>query len=280
MKSSKKKSPTETRIVKHQGSFTRRSSLRKINESTRKLMRRFSLSSRRKQKKQPKTPQSGKEDIITNSFMKIRNDIPNLLHSFSSMSESTLQSMSRNLMNNQYHAAILLVDPKSRVYEILSCQLDEFDDAVPVTHLLEVISKSSTDKILKNIEYTGIMNLSGTEFPSEEPLKKHTNGGEVLIAKDDSVTKVEYLDLANSVLENPKLVTALRAQGISLTKKRRGSVIEKLNLCRLSGKHDKVAFDIIESEILEEDTTTRNRKNMIIMICSLLLMAHLFSLVF
>jgi len=243
-------------------------------------MRRFSLRSGRKQKKQPKSPQSGKEDIITNSFMKIRNDIPNLLHSFSSMSESTLQSMSRNLMNNQYHAAILLVDPKSRVYEILSCQLDEFDDAVPVTHLLEVISKSSTDKILKNIEYTGIMNLSGTEFPSEEPLKKHTNGGEVLIAKDDSVTKVEYLDLANSVLENPKLVTALRAQGISLTKKRRGSVIEKLNLCRLSGKHDKVAFDIIESEILEEDTTTRNRKNMIIMICSLLLMAHLFSLVF
>ena len=211
MKSNKKESTSETRIVKQHSFSARRSSLRKINESTKKVMRRFRLSSRMKRKKRSDKPKTGKEEtIITNSIVKITNDIPNLLHSLSSASESTIHTISRrNLFNNPDNAAILLVDPKSRIYEILSCQLDEFDDDVPVTTILDFISESTTDEALKDIEFTGLINLNGTEFPPKERLKDHIFGGELLIAKTSSRADVEFLDLANLVLENPKLASAV-----------------------------------------------------------------------
>ena len=164
-----------------------------------------------KRKKQSDEQKTGKEETtITNSFVKITNDIPNLLHSLSSASESTIHSISRrNLFNNPDNAAILLVDPKSRIYEILSCQLDEFDDDVPVTTILDFISESTTDEALKDIEFTGLINLNGTEFPPKERLKDHIFGGELLIAKTSSRADVEFLDLANLVLENPKLASAV-----------------------------------------------------------------------
>ena len=52
------------------------------------------------------------------------------------------------------------------------------------------------------------------------------------------------------------------------------------SLRRFPGRNDKDTFEAIESVILEEDTSLLNKKNAIIIISTLFLMAHLISVVF
>jgi len=113
---------------------------------------------------------------------------------------------------DQIEIVVLLINPVSRHFEVISCRLDMNESSVE--DILDVVSKTVSEK-LRDVNFTGVSNQSGEEFKPYTKINNFITGKELLIATFDSKTASECLKHARPILKNPEFISMLRVNGIT-----------------------------------------------------------------
>jgi len=114
------------------------------------------------------------------------------------------------------HIILLLMDPKTRRFELLQL---EFDTAkATVSDILQQIPISATEESLRTQKFDCICNTEGVEYDQDKSLSDYVDGTAVVIAvpKTDLNGAENAAKMAKPILKDPKVEEMLESAGIKL----------------------------------------------------------------
>jgi hypothetical protein len=100
---------------------------------------------------------------------------------------------------------LLLMDPKTRRFELLQLEFDSLKALV--SDVLNQIPVSVTEESLRKQKYTGICSKSAMVMTPEKLLATFCHGNDVLVAVPDGVTAQECTRLAKPILGDTKVMS-------------------------------------------------------------------------
>ncbi|GKY91135.1 hypothetical protein MPSEU_000086300 [Mayamaea pseudoterrestris] len=109
---------------------------------------------------------------------------------------------------------LLLMDPKSRRFELLQLEFDSLKALV--SDVLAQIPVSVTEDVLREQTYLGICGHDGKEMPLNALLSEFCKGSEVFVAVPKGVAAKECARLAVPILTDDKVVNMLRSSDINM----------------------------------------------------------------
>ena len=103
---------------------------------------------------------------------------------------------------------LLLMDPKSRRFELLQLEFDSLKALV--ADVLAQIPISVTEAALREQTYVGICGVDAKEMTSDKLLADFCVGNEVLVAMPRDVNAKECVHLARPILSDDKVISMVR----------------------------------------------------------------------
>jgi hypothetical protein len=110
---------------------------------------------------------------------------------------------------------LLLMDPKSRRFELLQLEFDSLKALV--SDVMAQIPLSVTEEALRKQTYLGICGRDGTEMPLNSLLSQFCKGNDVLVAVPKGVAATECARLALPILTDANVVKMLRSSEIDVS---------------------------------------------------------------
>jgi hypothetical protein len=132
-----------------------------------------------------------------------------------SNSVSNLES-ARTPIGDPIHVILLLMDPKTRRFELLQLEFDS--SSATVSDIFTQIAVSATEPTLKSQQYETLIDLKGYELIASKNLAEYIDSAGIVIAvpattKEDGVTIAK---MATPILSNPKVHTMLASSGLEI----------------------------------------------------------------
>jgi len=109
---------------------------------------------------------------------------------------------------------LLLMDPKTRRFELLQLEFDS-QNAV-VRDVLAQVPHSVTEEALRNQKYAGVCDRSGQELYYSTCLGDVCTGSDILIALPENINAKECARLAKPILSDSNVIEMLRSSGIDI----------------------------------------------------------------
>lgn len=143
-------------------------------------------------------------DVDDRSIATRQSDLPSKAEAASSLKKKAFM----------LKVVLLLMDPKTRRFELLQL---EFDSAKAlVSDVLAQIPVSVTEEVLRKQTYTGICGNDGEPMPPSKLLATFCKGNEVLVAIPTGVPASECARLAKPILGDDKVISMVRWCGCLL----------------------------------------------------------------
>lgn len=174
---------------------------------------------RRKSKKSESSPpppgettdSSGKADDESTVYS-VAFDATSKVSSGSSMIETQ-----KTPLGDPIHVILLLMDPKTRRFELLQLEFDS--NTAKVDDVFSQIAISATEPTLRTQKYESLCNLVGEELKSGLELAEYIDTAGIVIAvpatsEEDSQSIAK---MATPILSNPKVHTMLSSSGLEIT---------------------------------------------------------------
>lgn len=168
---------------------------------------------RKKSKKAPSTvpSDSSKQDGDDSTVYSVAFDASSKVSSVSSMLDT-----GKSPAGDPIHVVLLLMDPKTRRFELLQLEFDP--NTAKVDDVFSQISLSATEPTLRSQNYDSLYTLGGEELKAGLELGEYIEKAGIVIAvpssseeKPESVTK-----MANPILSNPKVHAMLSSSGLDI----------------------------------------------------------------
>jgi len=139
-----------------------------------------------------------------------------------SQSSKTLESESKNTIQ----VILLLMDPKSRRFELLQLEFDE--DKSLVEDIITQIPLSATEDVLRAKNYTTICDRTGKPLDNKNTLASYCTGSEILVAVSDDMDASACHKLSKPILSESKVVDMLKASGVNMDEEQKpvASILE------------------------------------------------------
>lgn len=128
---------------------------------------------------------------------------------------SNLES-AKTPIGDPIHVILLLMDPKTRRFELLQLEFDS--SSATVSDIFAQIAVSATEPTLKSQQYETLIDLKGDELIASKNLAEYIDSAGIVIAvpattKDDGVAIAK---MATPILSNPKVHTMLASSGLEI----------------------------------------------------------------
>jgi len=115
---------------------------------------------------------------------------------------------------NTIQVILLLMDPKSRRFELLQLEFDE--EKSLVEDIISQIPLSATEDVLRAKNYITICDRSGNVLENKKTLASYCSGSEILVAVADDMDASACHKLSKPILSEVKVVDMLKASGVNM----------------------------------------------------------------
>jgi len=126
-------------------------------------------------------------------------------------------SSSAQLATSTIQVVLLLMDPNSRRFELLQLEFDS--DKALVSDVLSQISHSATEQTLRDMDYGGVCDRSGTEMISSMKLSQFCKSNDVVMAMPRGMKGGDTAKLSSPILGDPHVVSMLVPIGVKVESK-------------------------------------------------------------
>jgi hypothetical protein len=165
---------------------------------------RFKGAFRKKSKKEEPNP-APKEDGDDHTVYSVNVETSSKM---SAASQSTLESTavpSTPIVGDPIHVILLVMDPKTRRFELLQL---EFDSATSkVSEIFVQLAASATEPSLKSQTYEMLVNVKGDELVHSKSLAEYFDSAGIVIAVPTTTVESGAIiaRMANPILTNPRV---------------------------------------------------------------------------
>jgi hypothetical protein len=174
---------------------------------------------RRKSKKSEESPPTAGQTTDSSSRADDESTVYSVAFDATSKvsSGSSMIETQKTPLGDPIHVILLLMDPKTRRFELLQLEFDS--NTAKVDDVFSQIAISATEPTLRTQKYESLCNLVGEELKSGLELAEYIDTAGIVIAvpatsEEDSQSIAK---MATPILSNPKVHTMLSSSGLEIT---------------------------------------------------------------
>jgi len=120
-------------------------------------------------------------------------------------------------LGDPIHVILLLMDPKTRRFELLQLEFDS--SSAKVNDIFAQISISATEPSLKSQKYENLTNLKGEDLEGAKDIAKYIDSAGIIIAVPSTTEEKgeKIVKMASPILTNPKVHAMLVSSGLEIS---------------------------------------------------------------